>query len=151
MEMIVFSGIQGVGKTTYFQREFAYTHVRIGLDLMRTRNREDIILHACLAAQQPLVIDNTNPTAAQRARFASLGKAAGFRTKLYFFDAPLEIALVRNEQRAASMRVPEIGIRGTIAKLQHPTPAEPFDEIVVLTLDHEGNWQTANGVDREVR
>jgi predicted kinase len=141
MEMVVFSGIQGAGKTTFFHQHFSATHVRISLDLLRTRNREDILLFACLAAQQQMVVDNTNPTAEQRARYAMLARAAQFRTRLYFFDSSLEESLVRNLQRPAEYQVPEIGVRGTYAKLQRPQTSEPFDEIVRIALAADGSWQ----------
>ncbi len=140
MEMIVFSGIQGSGKSTFFQERFSATHVRISLDLLNTRNREDILLFACLAAQQPLVVDNTNPTAAQRGRYASLAKAAGFRAVLYFFDVDLETAIARNASREGSQRVPDIGVRGTFAKLEHPTPTEPFDAMYRVASGDSGEW-----------
>jgi predicted kinase len=149
MEMIVFSGIQGAGKTIFFQQRFAATHVRISLDMLRSRNREDIMLFACLAAQQPVVVDNTNPTAAQRTRYAAIAKAAGFRTALYFFEAKIEEALSRNALRLPSQVVPEIGVRGTFAKLELPTPAEPFDEIFHVASNPAGDWQVER-ISREI-
>jgi predicted kinase len=142
MEMIVFSGIQGAGKSTFFHQRFASSHVRLSLDVVRTRNREDILLFACLAAQQPCVIDNTNPTANQRARYAAIGKAAGFRTVLYFFDVDLEQGLARNAGRSEAERIPEIGVRGTFAKLERPTMAENFDQIFLVKLSPENVWAT---------
>ena len=82
MELIVFSGVQGSGKSTFYRERFFSTHVRISLDLLKTRGREDVLLHACLAAQQPVVIDNTNPTRAQRSRYARLAAASGFKSVL---------------------------------------------------------------------
>jgi hypothetical protein len=58
MELIVFSGIQASGKTTFYRERFLATHVRVSLDLLKTRQREDILLFACFAAQQPVVVDN---------------------------------------------------------------------------------------------
>jgi len=138
MEMIVFSGVQGSGKSTFYFERFAKSHLRINLDMLRTRNREDIILHACLAAQQPMVIDNTSPTIAQRARYATIGRAAGFRTVLYFFDISIETALTRNGNRSGAELVPEIGVRGTFAKLERPTNAEPFDQMFVVEVAQDG-------------
>lgn len=71
MEAVVFCGVQGSGKSTFFVERFAHTHVRLNLDMLRTRSREDILLHACLAAQQPFVADNTNATRAQRQRYGA--------------------------------------------------------------------------------
>lgn len=127
MEAVVFCGVQGSGKSTFYRERFFHTHVRLSLDLLGTRNREDILLHACLAAQQPFVVDNTNVTAAKRQRYATLAKASGFRAVLYYFDVPVEDALARNAARAEPHRVPDLAVRGTIAKLQIPTAGEGFD------------------------
>jgi len=140
MELIVFSGIQGAGKTTFYQQRLSSSHVRLSLDMRRTRNREGILLFACLAAQQPCVVDNTNPTAHQRARYTALGKAAAFRTVLYFFDIDLEHAMARNAERPESERIPEVAVRGTFAKLEKPTTLEGFDQLFYVKQSCEHGW-----------
>jgi predicted kinase len=62
MEAVIFCGIQGAGKSTFFKKHFFQTHVRISLDLLRTRHREKVFLTACLESGQRFVVDNTNPT-----------------------------------------------------------------------------------------
>jgi predicted kinase len=127
---IVFCGLQGSGKSTFYARRFGETHVRLNLDMLRTRNREDILLHACLAAQQPFVADNTNPTPSQRSRYAALARASGFEAvECYWFDTPIERCIERNAARTQDQRVPEIAVRGTAAKFVPPTKAEGFDRI----------------------
>ena len=133
MELVVFAGIPASGKTTFYRERFLATHVRVSLDLLKTRQREDILLHACLAAQQPVVVDNTNPLAAQRTRYVQLAKAAGFRAVLYFFDVPTRTAVGRNSGREGKARVANVAIFGSQKKLQRPTAAEGFDEIFRVT------------------
>ena len=106
MEAVILSGIQASGKTTFYRERFFDTHVRISLDMLRTRNRERILLAACLAAQQPFVIDNTNPTASDRVRYLAPAKTAGFRTVGYFFRTDLKPALARNAKRADKKPIP---------------------------------------------
>jgi predicted kinase len=48
MEAVIFCGIQGAGKNTFFKEHFFRTHVRISPDLLRTRHREKVFLNACL-------------------------------------------------------------------------------------------------------
>jgi predicted kinase len=140
VELIVLSGVQGSGKTTFYREQFFHTHVRLSLDLLGTRNREDVLLHACLAAQQPLVVDNTSPTSPQRARYARLARAAGFRAVLYYFDVPPDVAVARNAARAGAARVPDVAIYGTRKKLQPPAADEGFDAVFRVTDDGQGGF-----------
>jgi predicted kinase len=140
MELIVFSGLQGAGKSTFYKERFFATHVRISLDLLKTRAREDALLFACLAAQQPVVIDNTNPTRAQRARYVKLAAAAKFRSALYYFDVPVHDAVGRNEARPTGSRVPKVAIFGTAKKFERPVPDEGFDQTFVVRPDGAGGF-----------
>jgi hypothetical protein len=56
-EMIVFVGIQATGKSSFYQQKFAASHMRINLDMLKTRHREKILLHACIEAKQSFVVD----------------------------------------------------------------------------------------------
>src|SRR5918998_1033254 len=40
MEAVVLCGVQGSGKTTLYRDRFLDSHVRVSMDLMRTRHRE---------------------------------------------------------------------------------------------------------------
>src|SRR5688572_1609072 len=66
MECIVFVGIQGSGKSAFFKERFADTHLRINLDMLKTRHREAAFFQLCLETGMRCVIDNTNPTAKER-------------------------------------------------------------------------------------
>ena len=129
MELIVFSGIQATGKSTFYQQHFFHSHVRISLDLLRTRNREQRLLQLCLETQMRCVIDNTNPTRAERARYIEPARQAGFTITGYFFQTPMAEALVRNLQRPAERQVPAVGLRATRNRLELPRYAEGFDAL----------------------
>jgi predicted kinase len=137
VEGVIFIGGQGSGKSTFYRETFFDTHVRINLDMLRKRHREKLILEACIAAQQSFVVDNTNPTPADRARYIVPARAAGFRLVAYFFSTPMREALRRNNLRQGKQRVPPVAIAGTFKKIQRPMLDEGFDEIhsVELTAD----------------
>ena len=59
---VILIGLQASGKSSFYLHRFFNTHVRINLDMQRTRHREKLIFEARLAAKQSVVIDNTNPT-----------------------------------------------------------------------------------------
>jgi predicted kinase len=129
MELLLFIGGQASGKSTFYHQRFRDTHLRINLDMLRTRHREAILLEAGLRMKQPLVVDNTNPTIEDRARYIASAKAAGFRVVGYYFALRLETALQRNVQRAGRQCIPEKGVRATYRRLQRPTWAEGFDAL----------------------
>lgn len=145
MEAVIFVGVQGSGKTSFYLDRFFQTHVRISLDMLRTRYRERVLLTACLESKQPFVIDNTNPLPEDRARYVGPARAAGFRVVAYFFETSLRDAIRRNNQRRGKKRIPIPAIAGTFRKLQAPTAAEGFDELytVDISADDKFNVTTA--------
>lgn len=61
-QAIVFIGIQASGKTTFYEQMLAGRgYVHISLDILHTRNKEDLLLMECLENGRSFVIDNTNP------------------------------------------------------------------------------------------
>jgi predicted kinase len=99
MEEIIFIGIQATGKSTFYKDNFFKTHIRINLDMLKTRNREDILLEACVKAKQPFVVDNTNPTDMDRKKYIDIAKAADFKVVGYYFQSNINEAVLRNENR----------------------------------------------------
>ena len=129
MEVIIFTGIQGAGKSTFYKERFFNTHLRISLDLLRTRNRENRLIDTALETGTRFVIDNTNPVPEDRARYIGKAKSKKFSVIGYFFDSTLDDALMRNRFREGKERIPEVGIRATFKKLTPPSFDEGFDEL----------------------
>jgi len=141
MEAIVLCGLQGAGKTTLFRERWLETHVRISMDLLRTRAREAALLELCLSTRQPFVVDNTNPTVADRARYVEPARAAGFRVAGYFVDASAPEALGRNAGREGRERIPDRGVIGTANRFIRPAPEEGFDELWHATPSPGGGFR----------
>lgn len=134
MEAVLFIGIQGAGKSTFYQRRFADTHIRINKDMLKTRYREQVFLQASILAKQPFVVDNTNVLAAERATYIEPAKAAGFRIVGYYFPVPVKHAIGRNHKREGKKKVPVPAILGTQKRLQPPRREEGFDELHCVTV-----------------
>jgi predicted kinase len=147
MEAVIFIGIQGSGKSTFYRDRFFETHVRISLDLLKTRSRQEAFLRTCLQTGQRFVIDNTNARAAERARYIDAAKAAGFRVIGYFFDARLRDALRRNKLRSGRAVIPVAGVIATLKRLERPKPQERFDELYVVSRDEHDDFVVASFVD----
>ncbi|WP_321495948.1 AAA family ATPase [uncultured Desulfobacter sp.] len=136
MEAIIFTGIQASGKSTFYKQRFADTHVRINLDMLKTRHREKMLLLCCLDISQSFVIDNTNLTRQDRQRYLPKILAAGIPVHGYFFDTRLEDALGRNRLRG-DRSIPEKGVRGAFSRLECLDSAEGYTTLSrVIIRDH---------------
>lgn len=135
MEAILFIGIPASGKSTFYKERFFSTHVRINLDMLKTRNRESTIMQACLAVKQSFVVDNTNVRKSDRAPYIQLARAAKFRVVGYYFETHLEAALERNQLRSGKASIPEKGLVAKFRQLEVPSLDEGFDQLFCVTID----------------
>ncbi|HKP75806.1 MAG TPA: AAA family ATPase [Longimicrobiaceae bacterium] len=139
-EAVIFTGVQAAGKSTFYRERFFETHVRINMDMLRTRRREGLLLDACLAGKQPFVVDNTNVLAAERARYIAAARAAGFTVTGYFFVATPRELIARNKLRTGRAAVPIPGLLGTYKRLEPPRWSEGYDALFVVTVTPTGGW-----------
>jgi predicted kinase len=135
-ELIVFSGLQASGKSTYYRSHLAATHVHVSKDLMtNTRDRDARQVREiarALAEGKSVVVDNTNPTPAVRAPLIALGRAHGARVVAYYFETTVKDSVARNRLREGKARVPDVALFVTAKKMVPPTIAEGFDEVRVI-------------------
>lgn len=136
MEILIFSGLQASGKSTFYKENFFNSHVRISMDLLNTRRKEAKFLEFCLSMQQRIVIDNTNPTVADREKYISAAKARKYKVIGYQFRTELADALARNALRTGKERIPDVGLKATFKKLEPLQFAEGFDEIFKVSIEN---------------
>jgi predicted kinase len=140
LEAVIFAGVQASGKSSFYRVRFFDTHLRINLDMLKTRHREGFLLRACIEAKQPFVVDNTNPSAEERAGYIEAARAGGFRVIGYYFRSPVKEALARNARRTGKARIPEKGIFGTYKRLQGSSLEEGFDLLYHVRIDGTGRF-----------
>ena len=134
MNGIIFIGLQASGKSSFFLQEFYKTHIRLNLDMLKTRHRESILFNACLEGKQSCVIDNTNPTAQERVKYIDGFKKNHFEVHGYYFQSDIEACLLRNAKREGKEKIPEIGVKSTLKKLEKPSYAEGFDKLFYISI-----------------
>lgn len=136
LELIVFVGLPGSGKTTYYRAHFAATHAHVSKDLMpnapRREDRQAREIDAALGGGKSVVVDNTNPSAEVRAPLVALGRRHGARIVAVYFETDVRTAIMRNRQREGRARVPDVAIFATKKKLMPPTLQEGFDDVRVV-------------------
>ena len=129
-------GLQGSGKSTWVAANLAGTHVVVSKDhwpnARRREARQQRLVGEALAAGRSVVVDNTNPAAADRAALVAVAREHGARTRAVHLDVPLAVCLARNAERDGRARVPLVGLYATAGRLEVPAADEGFDVVDVV-------------------
>lgn len=147
-ELVIFIGLQGSGKSSFYRSRFAATHVHVSKDLLRNsrdkggRQREKIA--AALRQGHSVVVDNTSPAAVDRAPLIALGRQFDAQVVGYFFDEPIERCLMRNRRRPGRAGVPEVALYVTRRRLEPPMLAEGFDALFAVRPQDDGTFEVTS-------
>ena len=131
---IIFIGIPASGKSAFYARNFADGYERINLDTLHTRRKEQMLVDSCLQEGKSFVVDNTNPTKADRQRYIAAAKAAGYRVEGYFFQSIVRDCKERNARREGKARVPDAAFGAVSSKLEMPCLDEGFDALYFVRI-----------------
>jgi predicted kinase len=138
LECVLLVGLPAAGKTTFYRRYFAATHRHISKDLWPNATGRDArqrrAIAEALTAGVSVVVDNTNPTRAERGVIVDAARAHGARVVCYFFDVTTREAVARNAGRSGREKVPKVAIFTVAKRLEPPTPDEGFDQLFRMQL-----------------
>jgi predicted kinase len=144
VELVVLIGLQGSGKSTFYRTFYAATHVWVSKDRLRNnrrpQRRQMQLIEEALQQGRSVVVDNTNPTAEDRAPLIEVARRYGAEVVGFFFESELEDCLERNRRRAGRERVPDRALHITLNRLRPPTPAEGFDRLYRVALAAGGDF-----------
>ncbi|HEX8439197.1 ATP-binding protein [Archangium sp.] len=144
MELVLFIGLQGSGKSSFYRERLAATHVHVSKDLWpnarRREARQQRLIAQALAEGRSVVVDNTNPLVGDRAPLIAIGREHGARVVGYAFESDLEACLARNAARVGRARVEDKALHITSRKLSWPSYAEGFDALFHVRLDPQGGF-----------
>lgn len=149
MDVRIFIGLQGAGKSTFFQRYFASTHVYVSRDAFHNNRqpvqRQQQLIEEALQADRSVVVDNTNPTVASRTPIIQLAQVYHATVLGYYFESSVKECLERNKQREGKARVPPVAIYATAKKLVPPTFEEGFERIYTVSIEEDGTFMIREG------
>lgn len=145
--MAIMTGIQASGKSV-FCKNYLSAYDRINLDTLHTRNKENTAIDEAFHAKRDMVIDNTNPTAADRRKYILKAKEKGYRIVGYFMQSRLQECIARNELREGKEKIPAKAIAATSNRLEMPSYEEGFDELYFVSITDAGmaveKWRAAD-------
>jgi predicted kinase len=138
MELVIFIGLQGAGKSSFYRARLATSHVLVSKDRLRNNRRpgrrQRQLIEEALQAGQSVVVDNTNPTVHDRVELIELGRHQGATAIGYYFESRLEDCLERNRLRTGKDRVPDVALLSVAKKLELPAYSEGFDRLYYVRL-----------------
>lgn len=147
MELVILMGLQAAGKSTFARERFGASHDYVSKDRMgSTRHKEprqQRLVAAALAAGRSVVVDNTNPSPAEREALIRIGREHGARIVGYFFPPDIAASRARNAARTGHERVPVVAIHATAKRLTPPAYAEGFDALFTVRIAPNGGFEVA--------
>lgn len=132
--LAILIGLQGSGKSTFYRKHLA-DMVHVNLDTQKNRTAEWELVESCLAKGLSLVIDNTNPSVEERARYILPAKAAGYRIIGYFLESKFDDCMARNALREGKACVPKVALAATKKRLVYPSLDEGYDALYYVKND----------------
>lgn len=147
MELVILMGLQAAGKSTFARERFGATHAYVSKDRMGSarhkEQRQRQMVAEALAAGRSVVVDNTNPSPAEREALIQLGRMYGAHVAGYFFAPDVASSRARNAARLGRERVPVVAIYATAKRLTPPTAAEGFDALYSVRIAPGGAFEVA--------
>jgi len=137
LDMVIMMGLQGSGKSTFCAAHYP-EYTRINLDTLRTRKKEHDALWQALNQKENIIIDNTNPTKADRNKYIQAGREQKYKIIGCFMQSRLQDCRERNNARTGKEKIPEIAISCTANKLELPYYDEGFDELYYVKITDAG-------------
>jgi predicted kinase len=136
VEIVVLTGIPGSGKSTMAKSKFA-NYVRINLDTIKSRAREEKRILEAISGSKSIVIDNTNLTRASRKRYVDLARKYGAGVRSIYLVCPLDLALERNSVRKGKERVPDFVVKIHNRRIEVPSTEEGFESVEVVNVEEK--------------
>ena len=137
-KIIIFTGIQASGKTSFYKCFLSGEYEHISLDILHTRNKENIAIDKCFRDGRSFVIDNTNPSAEDRRKYIEKALEHGYYIEGYYFASVIADCINRNRQREGNACVPDCAVASTYNKLEIPSLKEGFHKLNYVKMENGG-------------
>jgi predicted kinase len=146
LECVILVGLPAAGKTSFYRKQFAATHLHVSKDLWpnasKKEERQRTLITASLEANRSVVIDNTNPRRSDREPLIAIAHAYNAKVIGYYFDVATRVAVARNAERSGKAKVPNVAIFTAAKKIELPSYDEGFDTLWRVVVNEERQLET---------
>jgi len=142
-EMLLFVGISGCGKSSYYKK-YCNNYIHINRDILKTIPKCVKKCKEALESGDSVVIDNTNMSKTNRKMFIDLAKEYGIECKCLLFNTDIDDPQTRHMNiyrdrlhrngLGGKKRTPDIAYYMFRKKYEKPEKGEGFDEIVEMKV-----------------
>ncbi|KAG0144502.1 hypothetical protein CROQUDRAFT_659941 [Cronartium quercuum f. sp. fusiforme G11] len=147
IEIVIFVGPPGIGKTTLYNQHFAtrgYHHVN--QDKLKTFEKCLESVRQTIGSGKPCVVDNTNPSQRTRSAYVKLARELQCEVRCLVFCSPIELARHNNVYRAiyrteveSRQLLPGLAFEAFKKNFEEPSLDEGFDEIKRVNFIFNGS------------
>jgi predicted kinase len=145
VDLVVLSGLQGAGKTTFFHARFGATHAHVSRDRFPSARdpgrRQRALVEEAAREGRSVVVDNTNARREDRTALVGIARALGLRPVLYWFPPDVRASLARNAGRSGRARVPAVAVLATAKRFAPPEPSEGFEGVHEVRATPDGAFE----------
>ncbi|OBT46568.1 hypothetical protein VE00_01861 [Pseudogymnoascus sp. WSF 3629] len=146
LEIVLFVGSPGSGKSTFYHTHLPPPYVRINQDLLKTRDKCLKAARARLEEGVSVVIDNTNPDEATRKYWVDLAREVGVGIRCVHFVTEGGVCRHNDVVRALNREMnpekrtilPNIAFTSFNSKYRPPTLQEGFKEVTEVKFQFRG-------------
>lgn len=133
---IIFVGISGSGKTTFYHNYFQSmpNYVHINMDKLKTKQACVSLLKNSMKERKNCIVDNTNLDKKSRMEWIDLCKKNQYRSLIFYFDLPLIHIFHNNKFRHVTklnQSVPDVVIYSQNKKFETLTDEECSEQYTV--------------------
>ena len=145
----MFVGRPASGKSTLRDRYFTpHNYTAVNRDTLGTKEKCVKVANEAIKGGKSVVVDNTNPSKADRKLYIDLATKAGIPARCMYFNVDITLAhhlnmFRQNQSQGERRRVPEVAYRTYEKNFEKPDSSEGFLEIVELDFvpqfDNDGD------------
>ncbi len=135
---MILVGCPASGKSTIRERYFTpFGYQAVNRDTLGTKEKCLKVAREALKAGKSVIVDNTNPTKADRKQFIDLAKTNGIKIRCFYLKIDTKLSYHLNMYRQVQSngvrrRVPEVAYRVYEKHFEYPEKSEGFSSIEEL-------------------